>query len=91
MTPRDAAELREWLAAHIPTRWVMPPHDFQASADDLLAALDEAGIALVPKEPTAEMRKGAEEFCDNFGQDRPLGLTSLVRAAIAASPYRRKP
>lgn len=56
------------------------------AADDALVALESAGLAVVPVEPTEKMGLAAE----HFGHPLNDAIISL-RKGIAASPFRPKP
>ena len=58
-------------------------------ADAILAAMDAAGLVVVPREPTEEMRRAFQEKMDEWMQE--IGTDDdLYTAMIAASPYAKK-
>jgi hypothetical protein len=71
-------DLRELLAAAINS-----PNDYD-HADAILAALDAAGLVVVPREPTEEME---EAWLENDHQQTASGDYAVM---LAASPYAKK-
>ena len=86
MTPKDRDELHKWL-----TTFVAEHCDDLAwhQAAKLLAGLDKAGIALVPKEPTKEM---LEEVRRSYSTNNRIAESRRrYDEMLAASPYRSTP
>ena len=58
--------------------------DLYALADELLAALDAGGFAVVPKEPTPEMLTAMHDAWDYFDANSDV-FRREYKAAVAAS------
>lgn len=79
-TPKDRAELVKLIRpATSPLTLSIP------SAEAILTALEDAGVAEVPVEPTEAMVWAIHMSLDD--QDSP---NELYRAMLAASPYRER-
>ena len=78
-------DLRELLAAAINS-----PNDYD-HADAIIAALDAAGLVVVPREPTEEMSEAGMDYmpgCDPTDCMVKAGVA--FEAMLAASPYAKK-
>jgi len=75
MTPKN----RDELADHI-DKWL----DDDLSTGQLFKALDAAGLAIVPKEPTKEMWQAQRYMEIDFRSD----FEDQYRAMLEASPFR---
>ena len=84
MTP-----VRETIERTI-ARYPRLPEEADDCTDEVLRALDAAGLAVVPTDPASEARRGLEWFERTFGVplgDMPGRLdVERVRAMIAAAP-----
>ena len=84
MTP-----VRETIERTI-ARYLRLPEEADDCTDEVLRALDAAGLAVVPTDPASEARRGLEWFERTFGVplgDMPGRLdVERVRAMIAAAP-----
>ena len=65
------------------------PEDW-ASARAILAALDAAGMVVVPREPTDEMKEAGELSPNYVIKRRDMAHLDVYRAMISASPYAKK-
>ena len=86
MTPRNPKELRQWMRENI----LVEDDD---TFDELYDALDSAGLAIVPLEPTEAM----VEAGNISGRAAPpneakwlMSASAAYTAMVEASPFRRK-
>jgi hypothetical protein len=89
MTPKNREELVGMLTRGFATSGVAFWTD--ATTGELLDALDAAGLAIVPKEPTPKMYEQA--FASSFeweNKGREMSPANCYRAMLEASPYRGK-
>jgi hypothetical protein len=105
--PKNRDELRDFMARvvydtgesakHLPWekfRAEMPQNSWLAEAETILSALDKAGLAIVPKEPTIEMIRASdanqlESAAHSYGSPPATGEEWSVM--LSASPYSVKP
>ncbi len=78
MTPKDYQELEAFVAEAIEANQYKRP---EIAARNLLSAMQAVGVAPVPVEATEEMLEAMAVHSFQY---------SKYKAAIAASPYRRK-
>jgi hypothetical protein len=80
--PSNREELRNFMARVVVTE-NPGPFAYEVT-DDLLAAFDAAGLAILPKEPTPAMRDAGGDAI-NVG---PTSAGHCIKAALAASPFK---
>ncbi len=79
-TPKNRGELVELIASIIPVPQVSNPRLTGVGVSKtLLTALESAGLAVVPVEPTKEMLEAAQRGYPN--------INWTITHAVAASPY----
>jgi len=82
MTPKNRAELAVWLRHRIST--IREIEGTERLPTSLIDALDAAGLAIVPKEPTAEMGIASQQA----HLDEDGSLLASYHAMLDASPFK---
>ncbi len=86
MTPKNRAELVAWLADLSSTENAQGREHRHALGDQfaerIVAALDAAGLAIVPKEPTEDMLRPCDDYTDQITN------ANVYRAMLYASPFK---